>query len=78
MADPLVIAHTQLTTQDLETLYRYMILQRLAEDRIVKLYQSGAIVGACFTGYGHEAIAVGAAYALGPDDVASTLHRDLG
>ncbi len=78
MADPLVSAHTQLTTQDLETLYRYMILQRLAEDRIVKLYQSGAIVGACFTGYGHEAIAVGAAYALGPDDVASTLHRDLG
>jgi TPP-dependent pyruvate/acetoin dehydrogenase alpha subunit len=67
-----------LTTQDLETLYRYMLLQRLAEDRIVKLYQSGAIVGACFTGYGHEAIAVGAAYALGPDDVASTLHRDLG
>lgn len=78
MADPLVIAHTQLTTQDLETLYRCMILQRLAEDRIVKLYQSGAIVGACFTGNGHEAIAVGAAYALGPDDVASTLHRDLG
>jgi TPP-dependent pyruvate/acetoin dehydrogenase alpha subunit len=68
----------RLTTQDLETLYRYMLLQRLAEDRIVKLYQSGAIVGACFTGYGHEAIAVGAAFALGPDDVASTLHRDLG
>jgi len=78
MADPLVITHAQLTTQDLEALYRYMILQRLAEDRVVKLYQSGAIVGACFTGYGHEAIAVGAAYALGPDDVASTLHRDLG
>jgi TPP-dependent pyruvate/acetoin dehydrogenase alpha subunit len=78
MADPLVIAYAQLATQDLETLYRYMILQRLAEDRVVKLYHSGAIVGACFTGYGHEAIAVGAAYALGPDDVASTLHRDLG
>jgi TPP-dependent pyruvate/acetoin dehydrogenase alpha subunit len=78
MADPLVIAHAQVATQDLETLYCYMILQRLAEDRVVKLYQSGVIAGACFTGYGHEAIAVGAAYALGPDDVASTLHRDLG
>lgn len=78
MADPRAIAQAQLTTQDLEALYRYMILQRLAEDRVVKLYQSGAIAGACFTGYGHEAIAVGAAYALGPDDVASTLHRDLG
>lgn len=78
MADPRTITHAQLTAQDLEALYRYMVLQRLAEDRVVKLYQSGAIVGACFTGYGHEAIAVGAAYALGPDDVASTLHRDLG
>ncbi|HTD48068.1 MAG TPA: thiamine pyrophosphate-dependent enzyme, partial [bacterium] len=67
-----------LTADDLRALYRYMLLQRLAEDRIVKLYQQGAVVGACFTGYGHEAIAVGAAFALGPQDVASTLHRDLG
>jgi pyruvate dehydrogenase E1 component alpha subunit len=55
-----------------------MMLQRLAEERVVKLYQTGQIVGACFTGWGHEAIAVGAAAALGPDDVAATLHRDLG
>lgn len=78
MADPPATTHARLTTQDLGALYRHMVLQRFAEDRVVKLYQSGAIVGACFTGYGHEAIAVGAAYALGPDDVASTLHRDLG
>jgi TPP-dependent pyruvate/acetoin dehydrogenase alpha subunit len=63
---------------DLRRLYRYMLLQRLAEDRIVKLYYQGAIAGACFTGYGHEAIAVGAASALGPADIAATLHRDLG
>ena len=67
-----------LAADDLIALYRYMLLQRLAEDRIVKLYRQGAVVGACFTGYGHEAIAVGAAYALGPEDVAATLHRDLG
>ena len=67
-----------LAADDLRNLYRYMLLQRQAEDRIVKLYRQGAVVGACFTGYGHEAIAVGAAYALGPHDVASTLHRDLG
>jgi TPP-dependent pyruvate/acetoin dehydrogenase alpha subunit len=78
MADTPATTHARLTTQDLGALYRHMVLQRFAEDRVVKLYQSGAIVGACFTGYGHEAIAVGAAYALGPDDVASTLHRDLG
>ena len=67
-----------LTAADLRSLYRYMLLQRQAEDRIVKLYRQGMVVGACFTGYGHEAIAVGAAYALGPHDVVSTLHRDLG
>ncbi|HLW47845.1 MAG TPA: thiamine pyrophosphate-dependent dehydrogenase E1 component subunit alpha [bacterium] len=63
---------------DLERLYHYMLLQRLAEERVVKLYQTGTIVGACFTGWGHEAVAVGAASTLGPDDVAATLHRDLG
>ncbi len=67
-----------LTADDLRRFYRCMLLQRLAEERIVKLYYQGAIVGACFTGWGHEAIAVGAASALGPDDVAATLHRDLG
>jgi TPP-dependent pyruvate/acetoin dehydrogenase alpha subunit len=67
-----------LAPADLERMYRHMLLQRLAEDRIVKLYYQGAIAGACFTGWGHEAVAVGAASALGPDDVAATLHRDLG
>jgi TPP-dependent pyruvate/acetoin dehydrogenase alpha subunit len=65
----------ELAPADLERLYRHMLLQRLAEERVVKLYQTGAIVGACFTGWGHEAIAVGAASALGPDDVAATLPR---
>ncbi|HEV2280847.1 MAG TPA: thiamine pyrophosphate-dependent dehydrogenase E1 component subunit alpha [bacterium] len=69
---------SDLAPADLERLYYYMMLQRLAEERVVKLYQTGQIVGACFTGWGHEAIAVGAAAALGPDDVAATLHRDLG
>ena len=77
-AAPRAAASAGLAADDLRTLYRQMLLQRLAEDRIVKLYQQGAVVGACFTGYGHEAIAVGAAYALGPQDVAATLHRDLG
>jgi TPP-dependent pyruvate/acetoin dehydrogenase alpha subunit len=71
-------AASELAPDDLERLYHYMLLQRLAEERVVKLYQTGQIVGACFTGWGHEAIAVGSAAALGPDDVAATLHRDLG
>ncbi|HYM91650.1 MAG TPA: thiamine pyrophosphate-dependent dehydrogenase E1 component subunit alpha [bacterium] len=77
-AAPLAAVPPGLAADDLRTLFRHMLLQRLAEDRIVKLYYQGAVEGACFTGYGHEAIAVGAASALGPQDVVSTLHRDLG
>src|SRR5689334_24896060 len=75
--EPPAAAASDLAPADLERLYHYMMLQRLAEERVVKLYQTGQIVGACFTGWGHEAVAVGAAAALGPDDVAATLHRDL-
>ncbi len=71
-------AAATLAPGELARMYRYMLLQRLAEERVVALYYQGAIVGACFTGWGHEAIAVGAASALGPDDAAATLHRDLG
>jgi TPP-dependent pyruvate/acetoin dehydrogenase alpha subunit len=60
----------------LEMLY-YMRLQRAVEDRGIKLYYQGRIPGAYFTGWGHEAIAVGATYALGPDDLLAPMHRDL-
>jgi TPP-dependent pyruvate/acetoin dehydrogenase alpha subunit len=60
----------------LELLY-YMRLQRAVEDRGVKLYYQGRIPGAYFTGWGHEAIVVGAAAALGPDDLLAPMHRDL-
>lgn len=60
----------------LEMLY-YMRLQRAIEDRAIKLYYQGRIPGAYFTGWGHEAIAVGATYALGPADLLAPMHRDL-
>lgn len=60
----------------LEMLY-FMRLQRAIEDRGIKLYYQGRIPGAYFTGWGHEAIAVGATYALGPDDLLAPMHRDL-
>ena len=60
----------------LEILY-YMRLQRAVEDRAIKLYYQGRIPGAYFTGWGHEAIAVGATYALGPEDLLAPMHRDL-
>ncbi|HLW47465.1 MAG TPA: thiamine pyrophosphate-dependent dehydrogenase E1 component subunit alpha [bacterium] len=60
----------------LEMLY-YMRLQRAVEDRGIKLYYQGRIPGAYFTGWGHEAIAAGAAAALGPEDLLAPMHRDL-
>jgi TPP-dependent pyruvate/acetoin dehydrogenase alpha subunit len=63
-------------TDLLEMLY-YMRLQRAIEDRGIKLYYQGRIPGAYFTGWGHEAIVVGATYALGPDDLLAPMHRDL-
>ena len=70
-------ARETLTPQGhLELLY-YMRLQRAIEDRGIKLYYQGRIPGAYFTGFGHEATVVGAAYALAPDDLLAPMHRDL-
>jgi TPP-dependent pyruvate/acetoin dehydrogenase alpha subunit len=66
-----------LTLADLLQMLYYMRLQRAVEDRGVKLYYQGRIPGAYFTGWGHEAIAVGATYALGPQDLIAPMHRDL-
>ncbi len=67
----------ELSPNDLLQMLYYMRLQRAVEDRGVKLYYQGRIPGAYFTGWGHEAIAVGATYALGPDDLIAPMHRDL-
>ena len=66
-----------LSQDDLLTLLYYMRLQRAVEDRGIKLYYQGRIPGAYFTGWGHEAIAVGATYALEPHDLIAPMHRDL-
>jgi TPP-dependent pyruvate/acetoin dehydrogenase alpha subunit len=66
-----------LSRDDLVQLLYYMRLQRAVEDRGIKLYYQGRIPGAYFTGWGHEAIAVGATYALEPNDLIAPMHRDL-
>lgn len=53
-----------------------MLLQRLAEDRIMALYRQGRIPGSVYTGNGQEAVAAGAGLALGPDDVVAPLNRE--
>ena len=55
-----------------------MRLTREFDDRMVAMWKQGRGVGGTFSGRGHEAISVGAAMALGPDDVVAPMHRDLG
>ncbi len=67
-----------LSDEELIQVYEWMKLTRVLDDRIVSLWKQGRGVGSTFSGRGHEAIAVGASYALGPDDVVAPMHRDLG
>jgi TPP-dependent pyruvate/acetoin dehydrogenase alpha subunit len=57
-------------------LFRLMLLQRYAEERIMALYRQGRIAGSVYTGYMQEAVAAGAGLALGPADVVAPLNRE--
>jgi TPP-dependent pyruvate/acetoin dehydrogenase alpha subunit len=69
------------TSRDRDLLLRMfdtMVLMRAVEDRMVAMYRAGDLLGSLYTGHWHEAIAVGTASALRPDDFLAPLHRDLG
>lgn len=67
-----------LTNEQRLELYYWMILTRIFDENMVALWKQGRGVGGTFSQRGHEAISVGAAYALAPDDVIAPMHRDLG
>ncbi len=67
-----------LTRDDRARLFRYMTMMRAAEERSLALYKQGKVPGSFYDGRGQEAIAVGAAFALGPLDRLCILHRNLG
>ena len=55
-----------------------MLITRGVEERGHILYRQGKIPGSFYTGRGNEAAAVGVATAMGPEDVGTPLHRDMG
>ena len=59
-------------------LYEAMLLTRLTEERLVKLFRQGQITASVFRSLGQEATACATALALGPDDVIAPLLRNLG
>ena len=67
-----------LTHEELIKIYYYLKLTRALEQRVITLYRQGKITGGVYISAGEEAIAVGSASALEPDDVIAPSHRDLG
>jgi pyruvate dehydrogenase E1 component alpha subunit len=67
-----------LDREDLLGVYRNMLVTRGIEERGHILYKQGKIPGSFYTGRGNEAAAVGVATAMGPEDVGTPLHRDMG
>jgi pyruvate dehydrogenase E1 component alpha subunit len=63
---------------DLFDIYRNMLITRGVEERGHILYRQGKIPGSFYTGRGNEGAAVGVATAMGPEDVGTPLHRDMG
>ncbi len=76
--DAICRTETALDAGQLLELYRYLLLTRLVEEKLVALYRQTKVVGGVFRSLGQEATAVGSAYALKPTDFIAPLIRDLG
>lgn len=72
------LARPALTQEGLRALYRCMLLTREVDNRVRTLYLQGKVTGGVYSQLGHEAISVGTAYALQPEDIIAPMHRDLG
>lgn len=59
-------------------LHEAMLLTRLTEERLVKLFRQGKTLGSIYRSLGQEATACATAMALGADDVIAPLIRNLG
>ena len=66
-----------LSAERLKDLHRDLLLPRLVEEKMLVLLRQGKL-SKWFSGMGQEAIAVGVARALRPDDWILPMHRNLG
>ncbi len=72
------LADAALTREARASLFRFMVMMRTSEERAITLYKQGKVPGSFYDGRGQEAISVGAAFVLRPEDRTCILHRDLG
>lgn len=72
------LAETSLGQREQLLLYRFMLLNRSVEDRLSSLYRQNKVVGGLYGSRGQEAVSVGSAFALEPQDFIGPLIRNLG
>jgi TPP-dependent pyruvate/acetoin dehydrogenase alpha subunit len=68
----------KLTPTQWHDLYYYLRLNRRVDEQLTNLYRQGKVVGGVYSSLGQEAISVGTAYALGPDDFLGGMIRNVG
>lgn len=68
----------QLSRSQLHDLYYFLRLNRRVDEQLTNLYRQGKVVGGVYSGLGQEAISVGTAYALGPEDFVGPMIRNVG
>ena len=67
-----------LTTEQKLEIFYWMVLTRTFDEGMVSLWKQGRGLGGTFSERGHEAVSVGSAYALAPEDIIAPMHRDIG
>lgn len=68
----------KLNRTQLHELYHYMRLNRRVDEQLTSLYRQGKVVGGVYSSLGQEAISVGTAFALEPQDVIGPMIRNVG
>lgn len=68
----------QLSRSQFHDLYYFLRLNRRVDEQLTNLYRQGKVVGGVYSGLGQEAISVGTAYALEPEDFVGPMIRNVG
>jgi TPP-dependent pyruvate/acetoin dehydrogenase alpha subunit len=67
-----------LSRTELLEIHHFLLLNRLAEEKLTNLYRQGKVVGGLYRSLGQEGCTVGSAYALERGDIFTPLIRNLG
>ena len=71
-------AASPLTRAEKSEMLYWLKLNRALETRLANLFKQGKVSGGLYRSLGQEAISVGSAYALGPDDWYAPVIRNMG